>query len=122
MIGHVNERLEPLITLKLIDTTQREFQVRAIVDTGFGGFLTLPTRVIQQAGFEWYSASRSELGDGSFAVFDVYLGTANLDDEQLDILIEVAETVPLAGMQLLRGKRLTIDAIDGGSVVISAIQ
>jgi clan AA aspartic protease len=121
MKGRVNERLEPIVTVTLLDAERRELEIAVIVDTGFGGFLTLPSETIKEAGFEWYSSSRCELGDGSLAVFDVYLGTVRADGEEREILIETAETTPLAGMQILAGKRLTIDAVFEGQVVIERV-
>lgn len=41
MKGRVNERLEPIVTVTLLDAKRRELEIAGIVNTGFGGFLTL---------------------------------------------------------------------------------
>ena len=49
--------------------------VEAVVDTGYTGFLSLPSVTINELGLVWKGIDRATLGDGSEATFEVYKAT-----------------------------------------------
>jgi clan AA aspartic protease len=120
MQGVVNQSCEAIlpIVLKSDAKTQR---VDAVIDTGFSGFLTLPSDVIAVLDLTWKGRDVATLGDGTSCIFDVYIAIAIWDGQYRTIDINESETVPLIGMQLLRGYDLRIQAIEGGSVTIATL-
>ena len=56
-----------------------ERTVSAVVDTGFNGALTLPTRTVQELALVRRSSQRGTLADGSEAVLAVHLATVVWD-------------------------------------------
>jgi len=61
------------------------------------------------------------LGDGSIAAFDIYSGTVLWHGEAKRVEINVSTAEALIGMELLRGCRLEIDALEGGLVAIQKL-
>jgi predicted aspartyl protease len=57
----------------------------------------------------------------SSCIFEVYIAVVIWDGQYRTIDINESETMPLIGMQLLRGYDLRIQAIEGGSVTIEAL-
>lgn len=96
--------------------------VDAVIDTGFSGFLTLPSDMIATLGLSWEGRDVATLGDGTFCTFEVYIGLVIWDGQYREIYINESETVPLIGMQLLRGYDLRIQAIEEGLVTIDALK
>ena len=116
--GTVNERLEAAITLTVGGMSGRESSVYAVVDTGYSGQLTLPSRVIAGLGLQQVGISRATLADGSRVDFNVYDATVHWSGRAVDIHVDEADTVPLVGMNLLHGHHLQIDVKHGGRVRI----
>ena len=52
---------------------------------------------------------------------DVYDASIEWDGQVRPILVLEADDVPLIGMALLYGSRLTIDVVDGGAVTIEPL-
>lgn len=121
MQGRVNQRCEATlgIAVRSNETTQ---MVDAVIDTGFSGFLTLPSDMIATLGFSWEGRDVATLGDGTFCTFEVYIGLVIWDGQYREIYINESETIPLIGMQLLRGYDLRIQAFEGGLVTIEALK
>jgi clan AA aspartic protease len=120
--GHVNTALEATIELTVRGTTVRRKNVKAMVDTGFNGSLTLPPALIAKLGLVWRSYGSATLANGSIDDFDVYTATVIWDGAPRKILVEAANTEPLVGMRLLAGYDLRIQTVAGGSVTIEALQ
>ena len=122
MQGHVNENYEAIISVAVKNgSSLKSFD--AVIDTGFTGFLSLPTAVITKLGLQWSYHDRATLGDGSETVFDVYNAEIVWNEQLREIEIDAAETEtePLLGMALLRGYRLQVDTIEGGLVTIERL-
>jgi clan AA aspartic protease len=120
MQGYVNENFEAIISVSVKNgNSLKSFD--AVIDTGFTGFLSLPTAIIIELGLQWSYRDRATLGDGSETVFDVYNAEILWNGQLREIEIDAAETEPLLGMALLRGYRLQIDTIEGGLVTIETL-
>ena len=116
--GVVNDRLEAVITLTVEGPGGQRRSIVAIVDTGFGGFLTLPPRLIDELGLQFEGVGRATLGDGSEIRFPFYEVAVHWDGRTRLGLAEAAETTPLIGMTLLERHYLHIEAERGGRVRI----
>jgi clan AA aspartic protease len=121
MQGVVN--LRPEATLPLVvgnDNGQRQV-IDTVIDTGFNGFLTLPSAITTALDLPWSASDTVTLGDGSETLFDIYTATVIWDGEYHQIDIAASETESLIGMALLYGYRLQVHTIEGGSVKIEAL-
>jgi len=120
MQGRVNQNCEAILPLVIKNNsiTQR---VDAVIDTGFSGFLTLPSDIISTLQLSWEGRDIATLGDGTFCTFEVYTGWVIWDGEYREIYINESETIPLIGMRLLRTYDLNIQAIEGGLVTIKKL-
>lgn len=99
----------------------QERGVEAIIDTGFDGSLTLPPALIATLGLAWRRRGRAMLADGSESLFDIHEATVVWNGVPRRIAVDAADTDPLLGMLLLHGYELTVQAVEGGSVLVKAL-
>jgi clan AA aspartic protease len=92
--------------------------VDAVLDTGFNGFLTLPSHVVRTLRLPFVGHRRATLGDGSIAVLDLYLATVLWHEQEREVLVLQADGGPLVGMALLYGSRVVLHIVDDGDVLI----
>jgi len=121
MQGIVDQNCEATIRLVVGNVDSQRQMIDAVIDTGFTGFLTLPSSVLADLNLREYRREEGILGDGSTCVFDVYRGLVIWDGELRRIDINESDTEPLVGMSLLYGYRMQLDAIEGGTVTIQAL-
>lgn len=119
MQGVVNLRREATLTVVVGSSNQNVQAIEAVIDTGFTGFLSLPSAIITTLNLPWSASDIVTLGDGSETLFDLYTAVVIWDGQYRDIYIAEAETEPLIGMAMLYGYRLQIDAVEGGLVRIT---
>jgi clan AA aspartic protease len=120
MQGYVNQAYEAVIPI-VIKHGNKLKSVNAVIDTGFTGFLSLPSTIIAELELPWSYRDRATLGDGSETLFDVHDATIIWDGQFREIEINSADTDPLLGMKMLRGFRLQFDTVQGGMVTIEAL-
>ena len=118
--GRVNQSCEAILPIVVKNNTTTQL-LDAVVDTGFSGFLTLPSDIILALGLSWQGRDVATLGDGTSCTFEVYVAEIIWDGQYREVYINESETVPLIGMRLLRGYDVRIQAIEGGSVTIQAL-
>ena len=94
---------------------------KTIIDTGFTGFLSLPSPLIASLGLTWRGYAQAVLADGSLHRFEVYGATVIWDGQARTVETDAADIDPLAGMGLIYGHDLRIQAVSGGRVTIEAI-
>lgn len=121
MHGVVNQNCEATVPLIVSNEKRQTRLIDAVIDTGYTGFLSLPSEIITALELPWTGIDRGTLGDGSEVTFEVYAAEVIWDGEYLDIPVNEAETDPLVGMRLLYGYDLRIRAIEGGSVTIELV-
>jgi len=119
--GLVTADRQAIITLTVRGPAGQEHEIEAIVDTGFDGWLSLPSSVIVQLGLTWLQRGRALLADGRESVFDIYEATVIWDGQVRRIPVDEAETTPLVGMSLLDGYELTMQVRSSGNVIIRAL-
>ena len=119
--GTVTPDREATIRLAVADSDKRLHEVEAVIDTGFNGFLTLPTDTVSALKLPLVGNRRATLGDGSTVVLDLYLATLAWNQQEREVLVMQAEGGPLVGMSLLYGYRVILDVGDGGAVIIDAL-
>ncbi|MBW4542592.1 MAG: clan AA aspartic protease [Myxacorys chilensis ATA2-1-KO14] len=119
--GVVNLRREATLPLVVGNANRQQQVIDTVIDTGFSGFLSLPSALIVTLNLPWSASDIVTLGDGSETLFDLYTATVIWDGQYREIYVAESETEPLLGMALLYGYRLQVDAIEGGSVKIEAL-
>ncbi|PSB14051.1 clan AA aspartic protease [filamentous cyanobacterium CCP1] len=121
MQGVVNLRREATLTVVVGNSNQQLQAIETVIDTGFTGFLSLPSAIIATLNLPWSASDIVTLGDGSETLFDLYTATVIWDGQYRNIYIAESETEPLLGMAMLYGYRLLVDAVEGGIVKIEAL-
>ncbi len=116
IIGVITDRREAVIRLTVHGPAGQDQEIEAVIDTGFDGWLSLPSSIITQLDLAWRRRGRELLADGSESVFDIYEAVVDWDGTLWRIPVDQAETVPLFGMSLLEGYELTIQVHRGGNV------
>jgi clan AA aspartic protease len=119
--GTVTAEFTAIIRLIVIGPSGQSDEIEALVDTGFTGFLTLPPSLTTLLGLTFQSLEDAVLADGGSIKLPVYGAKIRWDGSVRDILAMETGGDPLVGMALLEGYRLTLDAIDGGPVLIEAL-
>ena len=113
MKGHVNEELEGEIELTVFGP-KVEVQISALIDTGFSGFMTLPTDVIDLLELEWLIEGRLTLADGEDFSTNSYLADVEWDGSRRRIVVDESDIKPLIGTGLLAGNKLEMEfKLDG---------
>jgi clan AA aspartic protease len=121
MMGNVNSRREAIIQFAVLGENNQRQAIKAVIDTGYTGFLTLPSVIITTLGLTWYMQEEGILGNGSLCLFNVFEATVIWDGHLKSIEINESETDPLVGMGLLEGYELNIQGFAGGLVTIKAL-
>jgi len=80
-----------------------------------------PATIISSLTLPFRRRGRAVLADGSETVFNIYEGTVIWNGQPRRILIEHADTDSLVGMSLLYGNSLSMQIVEGGSVIINAL-
>jgi clan AA aspartic protease len=121
ILGNVNTNREAIIQLAVLGENKQKQGIRAVIDTGYTGYLTLPSAVITTLGLTWYMQQEGILGDGSLCMFNVYEASLIWDGQIRSVEINESEADPLVGMGLLEGFELKIQAVADGLVTITAL-
>jgi clan AA aspartic protease len=121
MNGVVNLLREATLTVVVSNSNRQLQSISTVIDTGFSGFLSLPSAIITTLDLPWSASDIVTLGDGSETLFDLYTASVIWDGQYREIYIAESETEPLLGMSLLYGYRLQVDTIEGGIVRIEAL-
>ncbi len=121
MMGSVNSRREAIIQFAVLGENNQRQAIKAVIDTGYTGFLTLPSAIITRLGLTWYMQEEGILGDGSLCLFNVFEATVIWDGQIKSIEVNESETDPLVDMGLLEGYELNIQGIAGGLVTIKSL-
>ena len=121
MITGVVKSDEGRIRLKVKGFRGQEQEAEAVIDTGYTASLTLPPVLINALGLRWRSVDRFTLADGSECIFDVYEAKVVWDGKVRQILVDEADTDPLVGMRLLRGRELKMQVRARGKVSIKRL-
>jgi clan AA aspartic protease len=121
MKGRVNRHCEATMRVHVRGHQRQTRRLTAIVDTGFSGFLTLPSSVIRSLGLSSEGEVSVQLADGSITRMDVYIALLRWGDIELPVRINAADTDPLIGMALLSGHELRIAVRPNGAVAIKKL-
>lgn len=119
--GKVTARREARLRLTVIAPDEQEHSLDVVLDTGFNGFLTLPTSVIRALRLPLGGNREVTLGDGSAVVLDSYIARVLWHERWRRILVLQADGDPVIGMSLLHGSRIVLDVLEDGDVTIDPL-
>jgi predicted aspartyl protease len=112
IVRSVNSNLGATIPLIVYDSQGRQHPIQVVVDTGFNGSLTLPSRIIATLGLIWRNRGQVTLANGATILWG---------GQPQNVLTEAADTGPLVGMALLHGYDLSMQVIRGGTATIDRL-
>ena len=111
MNGHVDEFGQALLNLKIRPKAEADtVGISAWIDTAFNGELVIPRSTIETANLQQSAGIRARLADGNEVTMESF--TCILDWFGETRIVEVIANdgqVPLLGIGLLIGRRLTVD-------------
>ena len=96
-------------------------RVKAVIDTGFDGWLSAPPALIAVLGLPWRRRGLALLADGRDSIFDIYEATVVWDRRRRRVPVDAADTIPLVGMALMDGFELNAQIRVGGKVTIQPL-
>ena len=118
--GVVNAAYEAVVALSLQGPAGQAQEVEAVVDTGYSGFLTLPSTLVTELGLPFAYIGRALLANDDEVSFDVHDVTVLWDGQPRHVKADATGSIPLVGMLLLDNHDLNIEVVNGGRVVIQA--
>ena len=121
MRGQVTAQREAAVRGRVGLLGQKKKEVDAVVDTGFTDHLTMPATMVEDLELPFRLDAYAVLADGSSVRVSAYDAWVEWHGQERPILVFAVDGGPLLGMAMLYGSRLTLDVVDGGSVVIEAL-
>ena len=118
ILGTVNDSYEAVIYLTVQGPSGQVREIEAVIDTGFTGFLSLPSALATELGLPFLTSESALLADGSLVRFSVHDATTFWDGQLRRVYAHLSDTTPLIGMRMLDNYDLSIQVRDGGRVVI----
>ena len=120
--GKVSSDQQALVTVDIMDGEGCFQPLEVVLDTGFTGYLTLPSESIQELGLPSVGRRTFELANGELFEFEAYLAAVSWHGSLSDALVLKSDSAPLLGMTLLWGSRVTVDAQTDGEVTIEELE
>jgi len=121
LTGRVTSDREAVVPIDVLDVEGHPTCVKATLDTGYDGFLTLPSSLIEELGLPLIGPAKAALGDGNEVSMNLFLGSVRWDDGIVDVLVLEAEGGILVGMAMLAGCRVTMDVEEDGAISIETL-
>ena len=107
--GRVNRHGEPVISIQLI-LRNRPVNFTAIIDTGFNGYLSVPSRLLVRSQWLAIGTEKFEIATGALVEQEIYLGEIIFDGQRGPVYSVSTEAHDiLIGTKLLRGKILVVN-------------
>jgi clan AA aspartic protease len=120
--GVVNADLEAEVRLMVRGPAGRTKRIRAVIDAGYDGYLSLPPATVAELALPWSRTAKAILADGNEVDVDVFRGTVVWDRIRCAISVDEADTAPLVGTAMLEGFRFNSEFLPGGKVAIRALR
>jgi len=121
LTGRVTADKEAVVGLQVLGPAGRAMPVEAGIDTGYDGFLTLPSSLIRDLDLPFAGTARAILGDGNEVSLDLFLASVLWENEPSEVLVLAAEGGVLLDMALLVGTRVILDVEEDGVVTIESL-
>jgi clan AA aspartic protease len=111
---------EAVIALHLSSPSEadRSIEVQAVIVTGFTDWIALPPDVVRYLELPLRGSADVMIADGSVEELRIYRVGLVWLGRPLSARAYEAPGGPLVGIAMLRGSRLGIDVVPGGSVIV----
>lgn len=116
--GRINDRYEPVITIRVSDPGGKQIEVDAVVDTGFNGFLCLPQEVVESLQMPYLYSRTARMADDQDRNMRLHQAEVVWDGQVRTVEAHASGATALVGMQLMTHHRLEMDIRIGGAVRI----
>ncbi|GBE95546.1 clan AA aspartic protease [Nostoc cycadae] len=113
--------LQARINLIFCLSQSSSIEIEFVVDTGFEGYLTLPSAVITELVLPYLARIDANLADNSNVPVNVHLATILWKGTEQNVAVLAMGSRPLIGTALLEDSHLSIDFYDGGTVIVDEI-
>lgn len=113
--------LQARIGVLLRSPERSEIEIECVVDTGFEGFLTLPSSFVADLGLPYLININANLANNANVETDVYLATIIWNGVERNVAVLAMGRRPLLGTALLEDYHLSVDFCEGGTVLIDEI-
>jgi clan AA aspartic protease len=120
--GTVTDDLEATIGLTVRGPSGQVTRIRAVIGTGFDGYLTLPPTIVAELELVWQQIDRATLADGSEIDFNVFEGVVVWNRRSRVVFVDESDTEPLVGTALLAGHTLSAEFRPRGKVAIKSVR
>ena len=114
-----------MLVVRVVGQDGRSADIEAVIDTGFDGHLLLPPSVVSSLSLPRIGSARPTLADGSIVLMTVHVAEVLWHGRSRPVRVLAAGQGPsggaLVGMALLRGSRLRVDVVPGGSVLVEEL-
>lgn len=105
-------------TISIRDRNGDIHELPAILDTGYEGYVTLPSELAQTLGLTANGTERITLGDGKEVDVDIIPVSIVWEEHDRRLRALIAPGLPLIGIRLLRGLVGTFHFSDGGPAIL----
>ncbi|MEH1907225.1 MAG: clan AA aspartic protease [Nostoc sp.] len=113
--------LQAGISIIICPPGRAEVEIECVVDTGFEGFLTLPSTVVTELDLPYVAPIKANLADNSRTITNVHQATILWNGTERVIPVLAMGRRPLIGTALLEDCHLSIDFCEGGTVLVDDI-
>ena len=120
MKGYV-EDAHALLPVTIQVPSRPNLTIEFVLDTGFGGELTLPVAAVEALGLDFLHTIPANLADDSVVELPVYAATIVWQEVEREATILAMGKRPLLGMALLDGQELVVQCTNGGLVTVEAL-
>jgi clan AA aspartic protease len=110
-----------IVPVRFILSEEIIFSVEFVIDTGFNGYLTLPTGAVGAMNLPLFSMTRTILADGTYSSIPTHIATINWHDRELLVPVLAMGSKPLLGMGLLERCRLVVEFTEDGSIELEKL-
>lgn len=119
--GTITSAREGILILTVFDQQGQKHRIKAVIDTGFDGWLTLPPSFIATLSLLTKRTGQAILADGSMILTNIYEMTVEWDEQEIRLAVDEVNAMPLVGMSLMYGYELIMPILDGATFTLKSI-
>jgi clan AA aspartic protease len=119
--GAVNHTLEATVDLTVRGPAGREERLEFVIDTGFAGDISLHSAVAAALELPQMGGAIVRLADGRAVSSAISQAQVVWNGAVRTVSVDIADNVPMVGMDLLEGHELYIRVIPDGEVRIAGL-
>lgn len=116
--GVVNSAREVVVPIHIGRAEAGARTIEAVIDTGYGGFLTLPDQVVDELALALSDFVEVVVADGRVVLVAAHEAVVLWDDQPREVLVHVLLGAPLVGAAMLDEHHVSFDMRPGGNVSI----